>query len=718
MNGTNDRLYSLLPVVYRQRDAEKGYPLQQLLGVIAEQVDIVQNDISRLYENWFIETCEDWAVPYIGDLIGFRPAQPLTQGEEVSASLNRILAPRGEVANSIGFRRRKGTLALLEQLAMAVAGWPARVVECGRQVSVSESINHLHLKRGRSIDVHSPEELEQFGTPFDRSSRTLEVRGINSPYVPGRYAFPDVAVFVWRLQVYSVTRSPALCFEEAGNHCYTFSILGNDVPLFNSAQSNPEPTDIAQESDLPTAIRRRTFLPRRPSDPYYGEGKSLAIWAGNWDGGNPAQPVPAEKLISADLSEWKYRPRAGQIAVDPELGRIAFPPDQLPVDDVIVSYHYGSSAGIGGGEYDRAVLTPPESRVYRVGPESDYSTLRQACERWLRDSPARAVIEITDSGVYEEEVAFKLRENQSLELRAAHGARPVIYLVQWQVSKPDALKVSGAAGSRFTLDGILVAGRGVEVRGELAELTIRHSTLVPGWGVDNDSAPRRPNEPSLLLVDTAADVSIGHSILGPIRIQRKDLFQDPLAMHISGSIVDAIGPDLPALSAPGRPVAPVVLTLNKCTIFGEIRTHSIELGENCIFAGRMLVARRQKGCLRFCYVSSASQTPRRYHCQPDAVEEAVRKRTAKEHLSEEDMKALLRAERLRVEPDFLGIRYGTPHYARLSDNCALEIRAGAEDRSELGVFHDLYQVQRATNLQLRLEEYTPAGMEAGVIFAT
>jgi hypothetical protein len=67
MNNTLDRLYNLLPVVYRQRDAEQGYPLQMLLRVIAEQVDLVENDIAQLYDNWFIETCEDWVVPYIGD---------------------------------------------------------------------------------------------------------------------------------------------------------------------------------------------------------------------------------------------------------------------------------------------------------------------------------------------------------------------------------------------------------------------------------------------------------------------------------------------------------------------------------------------------------------------------------------------------------------------------------------------------------------------------
>ena len=41
-----DRLYALLPVVHRMRDAERGYPLKALLRVIAEQVNVVEDDIA------------------------------------------------------------------------------------------------------------------------------------------------------------------------------------------------------------------------------------------------------------------------------------------------------------------------------------------------------------------------------------------------------------------------------------------------------------------------------------------------------------------------------------------------------------------------------------------------------------------------------------------------------------------------------------------------
>ena len=116
-----DRLYELLPAVYRQRDPGENPPLRSLLRVIEEQVGAVEQDIGRLYENWFIETCEDWAVPYVADLVGYRPVHEA--GEPVDAQArNRILIPRREVANTVRNRRRKGTLYLLELLSRNVAG--------------------------------------------------------------------------------------------------------------------------------------------------------------------------------------------------------------------------------------------------------------------------------------------------------------------------------------------------------------------------------------------------------------------------------------------------------------------------------------------------------------------------------------------------------------------------------------------------------------------
>src|SRR4029079_16777381 len=122
-------------------------------------------------EDWFVETADEWAVPYIGDLVGYRPVFDAGQlGDGATAegrALHRFLVPRREVANTIRYRRRKGTIALLELLANDVAGWPARAVEFFKLLGWNQNIDHLYLGRARTADLRRVEALETLDGPFD-----------------------------------------------------------------------------------------------------------------------------------------------------------------------------------------------------------------------------------------------------------------------------------------------------------------------------------------------------------------------------------------------------------------------------------------------------------------------------------------------------------------------------------------------------------------------
>ncbi len=122
--------------------------------------------------------------------------------------------------------------------------------------------------------------------------------------------------------------------------------------------------------------------------------------------------------------------------------------------------------------------------------------------------------------------------------------------------------------------------------------------------------------------------------------------------------------------------------------------------------------------MRFCYVPCGSRTPRRFECQPDLVLKAVADQFLRGEITLEQKNLALATESWRVVPVFNSTRYGTPTYGQLADACAVEITTGADDSSELGAFHDLYQPQRADNLRTRLDEYIPAGMNAGINNAT
>jgi hypothetical protein len=725
-----DQLYQLLPTIYRMRDAEQGYPLQALLRVIAEQVNVVEDDILQLYDNWFVETSSQWAVPYIGDLIGYRPI--LTPGDDVDQAtprgreMSRILIPRREVANTIHYRRRKGTLALLELLSRDVAGWPARAVEFFKLLGWTQNINHPHPERARSVSLREMDTLNLIDGPFDSLAHTVDVRRIDSNRRTGRYNIPSVGVFVFRLNAYSVSDTPANCAENVGPHCFTFSVLGQAAPLFTQAEPEAAPHTIAEERNLPVPIYRKALADNKAH--YYGVGRSLAIWADDWAGVDAEQPVPADAIVVADLTDWQYIPTQGQVALDPVLGRFAFPPGQLPRKGTRVRYHYGFSADMGGGEYDRTLSNPSsaEFAFYAVGEMQSFTRISDALSQWRLDDPNDAVIEISDGGVYVEPINIELRPGQSLQLRAANRQRPVIRLLDWQTDLPDALAVQMGARSRFTLDGILVTGRGVHLTGPRSDdgeeqppacrsrVVIRHCTLVPGWGVNEDCEPLRPAEASLELFNVRAQVSIQSSILGSIQINEDEVAADPIPLAISDSVIDATHPRKEAVGAPGQAVAHAVATIKRCTVFGIVAVHAVELAENSIFMDCVNVARRQTGCMRFSYVPHGCRTPRRYRCQSDLVAHSIAEAVTDPITRE----ALLACVRLRMRPQFTSRQYGNPGYAQLAPGCAIEIRSGADDESEMGAFHDLFQPQRETNLKARLDEYTPAGMHAGIIFAT
>lgn len=711
-----DRLYELIPVVYRLRDAERGYPLKALLRVIAEQVNVVEEDIAVLYGNWFIETCRDWVVPYIGGLVAYHPVHDAgepTAGRTAAADVrNRILFPRREVARTVRYRRRKGTLRALEAIAIATSGWPARAVEIYRALGVTQNISYLNPARGRVVDLRDGDALDQLNGAFNEAARGIDVRN-------GGWNLPDVRVFVWRLKSFRVTKTAASHLGAGSPNGYLFNPLGINTALF----TRPQPTSGALGPlNVPMPITRRILEAFEVDESagaqsgvpfFYGKGKSFEIFVGE-----QKQPVPADQIVSADLSDWSYRPLPNQVAVDPQLGRIVFHPTQSRKHGVWVSYSYGAVGEIGGGQYHRDLTQPADAAMYLVGERAPtHRRIQDALAQWRTERPAAAVIEIIDSGVYVEPIGITLEANQQLILRAHDGTRPVIRL-DWQSDYLDNLAVSGEPGSWFSLDGIVVTGRGMQIDGSPAGVVIRHATLVPGWGLECDCEPKRPGEPSIQVNGNPGCLRIEHSITGAIEVNRDQAQTDPLRIRIGDSIVDATSVERGAIGAPGTLCAHAVVEIVRSTVFGRIEIRAIELAENSLLMGSSYVCRRQQGCVRFCYVTPGSRTPRRFECQPDLVDAAVAARFAKGGLTPGERDVLIDRERLRVQPEFASTRYGHQAYAQVTDTCAAEIVRGAEDESEMGAYHDLFRPQRAANLDARLTEFTPSEFAATVAYVT
>jgi hypothetical protein len=285
------------------------------------------------------------------------------------------------------------------------------------------------------------------------------------------------------------------------------------------------------------------------------------------------------------------------------------------------------------------------------------------------------------------------------------------------------LEIAGGPDSEVTLNGLLLAGSGLAVGtaagNALRKLRLVHCTLVPGLTLQRDGQPQTGTAPSVVVEMDGLEVEIDHCIVGGLQVS------DLSRVSIRHSVVDATDPAGSAYAAPGAALGPgAPLRIENSTVIGQVHSFSIELASNSIFHASAPAAgapirsqRRQTGCVRFCYVPLGARMPARFRCQPET---ALAERAGELGLaSVGDLPASeVAAISARLTPDFTSVRYGQPAYAQLGARCPVEIREGASDEAEMGVFHDLYHPQRESNLRVRLGEYLRFGREAGIFHAT
>jgi hypothetical protein len=712
MSTIAERLYQLLPSFYRSSDLAQGEPLRALLGILETELQAVRDDVDGLYDNWFIETCDPWVVAYLGDLVG---------ADALPSPLPGTDDERAYVANTIGYRRRKGTAVMLEQLARDVTGWRARVVEYFQLLATTQYLNHLRPGNVVTPDLRRWEPLQRLNTPFETIPHSLDVRHIAAGH--GRYNIPNVGIFLWRLNSHRLADAQP---RELDARRFFFSPLGNNTPLFTKPEPQQDFTGPSTRMNVPDPISRRAL--NAYFDDYYGEDKSIFVRVNG-------QEVTASDIVVGDLSDvlgglWAHQPQ-DRIAIDPVLGRIAFPANQPPPQNVTVTFHYGFSSDTGGGEYDRSSSVPSDlvknitwqigvSRQTALVPGEIVSSLAEAVQAWNKLPPgAVGVITIMDNATY----AADLSGADAIVVAA--GNRLLIVAADW----PQTSDASGpphrvrgkfdAAGCRPHLCGkIAISGttpnsqtpvgqiifNGLVIEGAVeisagfpVRLSLTHCTLVPGRVLATDNLPQFPREPSLLAAAPGSQVQMDHSITGGWRVD------STITADIADSILDATSPCGTAFSAlndygPGGP-----LRIQNSTVVGKVHVTLMDLASNVIFWSRraafdawpapLLCDRRQSGCVRFSYVPFDSRTPRRYQCQPTSDSDAA-----------------------RVAPQFASLRYGEPGYTQLDAQGPAEIFNGADNASEMGAFHELSEPQRITNLRVRLDEYLRFGLEAGIFF--
>lgn len=568
-----DKLWNLLPVVYRTLDSdqfETNGPLRELVNRIGAQAAIVRRSIDRLWEDQSIESCDDWVVAYIGDLL----ATNLVASQDARGQ-------RLDVSKTIYYRRRKGTVALLEELAADITGWDARVVEFFRRLgrtrhsldpeivdpsADSDDDHTLQLAEGLVglwtntfiggwADLRNAYGASLAQSPFsvvssprapsafDEYFHTADFRAASGR--SGWYKIPNLGVFVWRLASFGVSQTTPV---QNGN-CYTFDPTGREIPLF-AASTRPigDGWVSPQEWQLPSPLTTpllRAALANPQNQPLYSLLQPDGVTIAPNSLGVFTQPGSFYELI--DVSEMTTYPenpaKPHQVMLFPETGRfgVLHPPLNGPVT---VTYQYGFSAPMGAGPYDRRIIgqtpTPtPAPPVNIKGGAAAFSTGGIV--------GSTGTVSINDSLTYNSAPDFPAI--QQVTVMAQNQCRPVI---RFTPTPPATIQwiFTGNPDSNLVLEGLFVSGGDVVLRGNFGTVTLTCCTFDPGNAAREatESGPTpdvfaqsidgRDLIPTRLWIEgEIQNLNVDRSILGPIRTRNGGAIEN---LCLRNSIVQAI----------------------------------------------------------------------------------------------------------------------------------------------------------------------------------
>ena len=250
------------------------------------------------------------------------------------------LRSRADVAKTIYYRRRKGTLPMLEELARDVTGWPAHAVEYFELLGWTQWVrNHLRFHSPRTPDIRSVERMDRLTGAFDEIAHTVDVRPIAQD--EGWYNVRNIGFHLWRLNAYALDRTEARQLGGAGDFRYFFNPLGNSAPLFSRARREGDDAGLATELHVPQPVRPARFFAGIAD--FYGSlpnQSSITVFVDGIE-------IPAAQVVCRNLSVWS-QPSTDRIAIDVVRGRLTLGPALVPANRVEVTYHNGFPADLGG----------------------------------------------------------------------------------------------------------------------------------------------------------------------------------------------------------------------------------------------------------------------------------------------------------------------------------------------------------------------------------
>lgn len=731
-----EKLWRMVPAVYRHEDGLGDPPgvLRALVEILAHQAAVLRRSHDRLWEDQFIELCDSWAVPYLGDLVGTR--------------LLSALNPRGrrvDVAKTIYYRRRAGTPALLEELISDITGWEGTVVEGFRRLGRawhrldptpgSRSGRFTGTPPGGWADLRRPRGTELAGGPFDELHHTPDLRRPRGR--DGRHGISRIVFHLYRLPAFQVTGVTP--HAAAGGHGFTFDPSGREVPLFmpRNRPQDPAPGSgreadwglwrHAREWELPAPLRCRVLghaefeidealildlvevlgltdeqadeLRRLRGRRLRSEARLRSALAGLPHATDLLAPGIYQPLLAGSLVD-----DCGLRRLWPDALRVVEPPDGVERRRVAAGDLAGWSATAAG---KRLIVDPERGRLLFLGSPPAAEEIAVSYHygfsgaigagtfdrRELEEVPPDrrrsgggqleaadidngGVTQLNDSATYGP-VPNKLAVRE-LTLRAANQERPYLRLASDWV-----LSTGPLDDSTLVLDGLWIGADDpvdLILRGDYERVVLRHVTLDPGGerreGAVGDELPAI----SLVIEGEVERLEIEASITGPIRTRvqagkdHKGVIEE---LQVRDSILQSPQPGTPAIDLDRGEV-----TLERVTVLGALGVHRLRLATETLVTGFAAVADVQTGCFRFSAAPAGSRLPRPYESH-----------------------VLLDAEHL-----FTSRRFGHPGYAQLSQTAPVGLRRGAEDGSEIGAFSRLRNSNKLDSLEAKVQEFLPFGL--------
>ena len=748
---TRAPLFERLPAIYRTRDADlsRQGQFEAYIGLMDELFAAIGDHIEAFYHDHFVETCDDWMVPYIGDLLG------------VTHLKGDPWTIRADTARTVALRRRRGTLGAMESLAFNLTGWAAHAVEMRERMIWNQHLNHQRpdaggvppqslprhiaapVKHG-TVTLRDPGVLSFLGGAFDGFARTADLKPTGG--IHPRPNLPNLAIFLWRLRDFlvPVARPVHVATNPLGGAPgqasfaarYAIHPLGRPVRLFNTFRYDPgaEPPEFSVPDRTPGPMPAARLQDGPPTG---NAAEYVAIDI--YDGSRPDDPgdgavgltlhLPAAAFAGtawttrgANLCAWEdglATPLAErEIVIDPVRGRLLLGIADDATEGAAlrnrlrVSHAYAAPGPTGAHPVARSFagtiwpgLAAPEIRIVTAHPGG--AGLRAALSDLAAEGPPR-IIEIADSMTHRldlaavddiaEEDGPTLTLARPFWIRARTGQRPVIELRQplrMRATDPTDSALNRALDIR--IEGVMLtlrdapAADAIVTRAAVNRLHFEGVTLDPGGHLILDGSA----DGGLAAAQPALNLAPDLGFADAATLEAfEELPEVTLHRCICGPI--AMGPRYKLIltdSVIDGAGGPAIAATDPDPAYGPITEIS---GVTVFGAVRIRAATGQGGLFRDPVQVRDHQTGCLSYCR-------------------------FTANGNRLPPHFAcvfgaGIAFtstvhGSPGYAQLNRvRTAREVLEDGPDADEMGAFGTLNNTHKWKNLGIRLLEFTPVGV--------